>query len=109
MYVNRIHSIDNRIVSLTQPHLLSMVRGKAGKPVELGAKLSASFCNGYVLLERVSGDNFNEAGDLKEQIEEFKRSTGSYPESVHGDKNNRNRENLAYSGERGIGMRATAS
>jgi hypothetical protein len=64
--------------------------------VEFGAKLSASCCNGYVFLERLSWDNFNESGDLKEQIAEFKRLTGFYPESVHVDKIYRTRENRAY-------------
>jgi hypothetical protein len=41
---------------------------------------------------------------LKEQIEEFKRLTGFYPESVHGDKIYRTRENRAYCRERGIRM-----
>jgi hypothetical protein len=104
MWSNRKQSIENRIVSLTQPHVRPIVRGKAGKPVEFGAKLSASCGNGYVFLERLSWDNFNESGDLKEQIEEFKRLTGFYPESVHGDKIYRTRENRAYCRERGIRM-----
>ena len=72
--------------------------------MEFGAKLSASCCNGYVFLDHLSWDNFNESGDLKEQIEEFKRYTGFYPESVHGDKIYRTRENRAYCRERGIRM-----
>jgi IS5 family transposase len=104
MFENRKQSIENRIVSLTQPHVRPIVRGKAGKPVEFGAKLSASCYNGYVFLDRLSWDNFNESGDLKEQIEEFKRYTGFYPESVHVDKIYRTRENRAYCQERGIRM-----
>jgi hypothetical protein len=72
--------------------------------VEFGAKLSASCYNGYVFLDRLSWDNFNESGDLKEQIAEFKRYTGFYPESVHVDKIYRTRENRAYCRERGIRM-----
>ena len=34
--------VDYRIVSLNQPHIRPIVRGKAGKAVEFGAKLSAS-------------------------------------------------------------------
>jgi hypothetical protein len=33
---------DDRIVSLSQPHIRPIVRGKAGTPVEFGAKLVAS-------------------------------------------------------------------
>jgi hypothetical protein len=35
----RVDSLD-RIVSITQPHIRPIVRGKAGKPVEFGAKLA---------------------------------------------------------------------
>jgi IS5 family transposase len=43
-------SIEDRIVSLSQPHIRPIVRGKAGKPVELGAKLSASCFEGYIAI-----------------------------------------------------------
>jgi len=36
MYQNNKQSIEDRIVSLTQPHIRPIVRGKAGKPVEFG-------------------------------------------------------------------------
>ena len=102
MWSNRKQRIDDRIVSLTQPHIRPIVRGKAGKTVEFGAKLSASCFNEYVFLDHISWDNFNESGDLKEQIENFKRDTGSYPESVHVDRIYRTRENRAWCKERGI-------
>ena len=61
MYEKKEHSIPDRIVSLKQPHIRPIVRGKAGKSVEFGAKLSASCRNGYVFLDRISWDNFNES------------------------------------------------
>ena len=66
------------IVSLTQPHIRPIVRGKAGKPVEFGAKFSASCIDGYIFLDRISWDNFNESGDLKAQIEAYYDYTGYY-------------------------------
>ncbi len=102
MWSNKKQKIDERIVSLTQPHIRPIVRGKGGTPVEFGAKLSASCVNGYVFLERISWDNYNESRDLKDQIEEFKRFTGFYPESVHVDRIYRTRENRAWCKERGI-------
>jgi len=102
MYENKKQSIDDRIVSLSQPHIRPIVRGKAGKSVEFGAKLSASYFNGYVFLDHISWDNFNESGDLKAQVEAFKNHTGYYPESVHVDKIYRTRENRAWCKERGI-------
>ena len=102
LYENKKKTIEDRIVSLNQPHIRPIVRGKAGKPVEFGAKLSASCFNGYVFLDHISWDNFNESGDLKTQIESFKNYTGYYPESVHVDKIYRTRENRAWCKERGI-------
>ena len=69
LFENNKQSIEDRIVSLSQPHIRPIVKGKAGKPVEFGAKLSASCFEGYVFLDRSSWDNFNESGDLKAQIE----------------------------------------
>src|SRR6476469_10017485 len=69
LFENKKQSISDRIVSLSQPHIRPIVRGKAGKPVEFGAKLSASCSEGYVFLYRISWDNFNESGDLKAQVE----------------------------------------
>lgn len=102
MYDNKTQRIEDRIVSLSQPHIRPIVRGKAGVPVEFGAKLSVSLRDGYVFLDRIDWDNFNESGDLKSQIEAFKRYTGVYPESVHVDRIYRTRFNRAWCKERGI-------
>jgi IS5 family transposase len=104
MYKNNKKRIDDRIVSLSQPHIRPIVRGKVGKPVEFGAKLSVSYIDGYIFIDRVSWDNFNESGDFKKQVEEFKRYTGYYPESVHVDRIYRTRENRAFCKEKGIRM-----
>jgi hypothetical protein len=102
LYENKKQSIDDRIVSLNQPHVRPIVRGKAGKSVEFGAKLSASYFDGYVFLDHISWDNFNESGDFKTQVEAYKDYTGFYPESVHVDKIYRTRENRAWCAEKGI-------
>ena len=104
MYEKKEHSIPDRIVSLKQPHIRPIVRGKAGKSVEFGAKLSASCRNGYVFLDRISWDNFNESGDLKTQVEAFKQFTGFYPESIHVDRIYQTRANRAWCKEIGIRM-----
>ncbi len=56
--------IEDRIVSISQPHVRPIVRGKAGKLVEFGAKVSVSLVDGYSFIERMSWDNFNESKDL---------------------------------------------
>jgi transposase, IS5 family len=102
MYENRQHRIEDRIVSLSQPHVRPIVRGKAGTPVEFGAKFSASCVNGFVFLDELSWDNFNEGGNLPDQIEQFRDRFGHYPDSVHADQIYRTRFNRAYAQERGI-------
>lgn len=102
LYENKKQSIEDRIVSLSQPHIRPIIRGKAGKTVEFGAKFSASCYDGYVFLDHISWDNFNESGDLKLQVEAYKNYTGYYPKSVHVDKIYRTRDNRAWCKERGI-------
>lgn len=51
MKIKEIEFYD-RIVSINQPHIRPIVRGKAGKPVEFGAKISASCVDGYVFLDK---------------------------------------------------------
>lgn len=107
MWENNTEKIEDRIVSLTQPHIRPIKRGKAGAETEFGAKLSASCFEGYVFLERLSWDNYNEGGDLKAQVEAYKEYTGFYPESVHVDKIYRTRENRNWCKERGIRISGT--
>ena len=104
MWENKSQSVPQRIVSLTQPHIRPIVRGKAGNPTEFGAKLSVSCVDNYVFLDRISWSNFNESRDFKEQVEKYRKTYGYYPESVHVDKIYRTRENRAWCKERGIRM-----
>lgn len=41
-YDNHTHSVPDRIVSVSQPFVRPIVRGKAGKPVVFGMKLDIS-------------------------------------------------------------------
>ena len=102
MYDNRVHRVEHRIVSLTQPHVRPIIRGKAGTPVEFGAKLSFSWIDGYLYLDRLDWNNFNESGDLIEQIEAFRKRTGAYPESVHVDQIYRTQANRKWCKEHNI-------
>ena len=54
MYGERTKRIEDRIVSISQPHVRPIVRGKAGRPVEFGAKVSVSLVNGYSFIDRMS-------------------------------------------------------
>jgi len=104
MYEQNERRIDDRIVSINQPHVRPIIRGKSGKNVEFGAKISVSCWDGLVFLDHLSWDNFNESKDLITQIENYFEYTGAYPESVHVDQIYRTRENRQWCKERGIRM-----
>ena len=102
MWEKKTQSVPQRIVSLTQPHIRPIVRGKARNETEFGAKLSVSCVDNYVFLHRISWENFNESRDLKAQVEKCKETYGCYPKSVHVDQIYRNKENRAWCKKRGI-------
>lgn len=96
MYANRTHSVPDRIVSVSQPFVRPIVRGKVGNPVEFGAKLDISVVAGWTRLEYYSFDAYNESGNLQEMAERFREREGHYPSRILADKIYRTRENLAY-------------
>lgn len=108
MYDNRCHSIADRIVSLQQPYLRPIVRGKAKAAVEFGAKLDISVCDGWTRLEVLSFDAYNEATTLQETIERYRCRTGHYPARVLADKIYRNRDNLMFCKTHGIRLSGPA-
>jgi hypothetical protein len=102
MYTSKIHQIKDRIVSICQPHVRPIVRGKAKANTEFGAKISVSMVNGYIHVDRLSWDSFNESLDLQQAVESYKEHFGFYPEAVLADKIYRNRDNRSYCKEHGI-------
>lgn len=102
MYQKGEKSIEHRIVSISQPHVRPIVRGKASAKTEFGAKVSVRIVNGYAYIENLEWDSFNEGTKLKESIERYKEQFGFYPKAVLADKIYRNRDNIAYCKERGI-------
>lgn len=103
MYDNRVHSVENRIVSIMQPWIRPIVRGKLNSAVEFGAKLDISIDSaGYARIEKTSFDAYNESASLKEAVEHFKERTGHYPERVLADQIYRTRENRSFCKEKGI-------
>ena len=108
MFDHRENKIADRIVSISQPHVRPIKRGKAGAATEFGAKISASLVDGFAFVDRISWDNYNEAGDLKEQIELYHSRFGFYPESVHADKIYRNRDNRKFCKQHGIRLSGPA-
>jgi hypothetical protein len=102
MYDNRTHQVENRIVSLGQPWVRPIVRGKAKAKCEFGAKLDISVADGFVRTEHTSFDAYNESANLPGIIERYREREGHYPERVLADKIYRNRDNLRYCKEHGI-------
>lgn len=108
MYDNKCHSVMDRIVSLSQPWLRPIVRGKTKTPVEFGAKLDISVCDGWTRLEVLSFDAYNECGGLIDMIERYFKRTGHYPKRILADKIYRNRGNLGYCKTHGIHLSGPA-
>jgi hypothetical protein len=102
MYENNQHSIPDRIVSLYQPHVRPIVRGKAKSAVEFGAKVSISLVDGFSFVEKIGWDAYTESCDLIGQIERYHERFGFYPESVHVDKIYRTQENRRFCKKHGI-------
>lgn len=102
MYENHSHSVDDRIVSVSQPYVRPIVRGKAGHDVEFGAKIAISLINGYAFIDKLSFNNFNEGVLLEESVENYYKRTGHYPEAILADHIYRNRDNRHFCKENGI-------
>ncbi len=51
MYDAKTHTVQGRIVSISQPHIRPIVRGKVSAPVEFGAKMTISVVDGYVFTD----------------------------------------------------------
>ena len=102
MHKNEIHQVDDRIVSIHQPHIRPIVRGKASAQVEFGTKISISVVCGFTFLETLSYDNYNEATRFKRSVEEYKRRNGFYPGTVLVDQIYRNRDNRNFCKLHGI-------
>ena len=104
MYDNKTHKVKDRIVSISQPYIRPIVRGKAKAPVEFGAKLDMSIDEkGIARLEKLSFDAYNEEDVLVTAIENYRKRTGHYPERVLVDQIYRNQKNRAYCKSRKIG------
>jgi len=107
IYFNKTHQCDGRIVSIHQPYVRPIVRGKANGYVEFGSKINMSLDNGFARIDRLSWDAFNECTDLKEQVETYKNIHGYYPALVQADKIYFTRENRKWLDEKNIRYTAT--
>jgi hypothetical protein len=106
MYAQKTHSIEHRIVSIHQPHVRPIVRGKTTAKVEFGAKIQVSLMGGFAFVEDFSWEAFNEGTRLMDAVERHKRRFGYYPKEVLADKIYCTRENRRKLKLLGIALRA---
>lgn len=85
MYDKRIHRVEHRIVSIHQPHVRPIVRGKSQSKVEFGAKIHVSLIDGMSFLDEISWEAFNEGSHMMDYIEKYKIRFGYYPKEVLAD------------------------
>ena len=104
MFKNKARRVDDRIVSISQPHIRPTVRGKAGCNVEFSAKISISVKGGYTFVDKNGWDNFSDGSLLVEQCNAYYRLFGCWPERILGDKVYRIRENLRFCKSKKITM-----
>ncbi len=97
MLENNTHKVADRIVSISQPYVRPVVRGKVSKPTEFGAKLHLSVDEyGFARIEYLSFDAYNEGPMLIQALEAYKYHHGCYPERVLVDQIYRTRPNIAF-------------
>lgn len=105
MFDHHTHRVAHRIVSISQPWVRPIVRGKAKNPTEFGAKYDVSLDeHGNARIEKISFEPYNESTIFKDAVERYKERTGHYPKRVLVDQIYRTRENRAYCKEHGIRM-----
>jgi transposase, IS5 family len=104
MYDKKEHRVEDRIVSISQPHVRPIVRGKASAETEFGAKVSISLVDGYAFLDVLSWDNYNEGIRLKQAVELYLQRFKCYPAIVIGDQIYRNSDNRKYCKRFGISL-----
>ena len=102
MYRTGIHKVPDRIVSLSQSWVRPIVRGKQAADVEFGAKVEMSVVDGFLRIEDLRWDAFNESTTLKQSVEAYRKAYGHYPARVLADMIFRTRENLKYCKEHRI-------
>ena len=103
MFDNKVNRVENRIVSISQPYVRPVVRGKVSKPTEFGAKLHLSIDEwGFARIEYLSFDAYNEGPRLIQALEAYKYHHGCYPSRVLVDQIYRTKPNIAFCQKNGI-------
>jgi hypothetical protein len=106
MFDTKTHSHPDRLVSIHQPHVRAIPRGKTKAQIEFGSKLGVSLDQGFARINTFSWDAYHEGKDLIAQTEAYKELHGYYPDLVLVDKAYATRENRKWLKENNIRITA---
>jgi len=106
MYDTDTHSCPDRIVSIYQPHVRPVPRGKIKAQIEFGPKLGVSLDQGFSRINTLNWNAYHESEDLIPQVEAYRELHGHYPELVQIDTIYATRENRRWLKEREIRITA---
>jgi hypothetical protein len=102
MYDTNTHSVPSRIVSIPQPWVRPIVRGKTNATTESGAKVQVGTDEGLARIEHMSFEAFNGSEGLIDAVESYRMRNGHCPDRLLVDKIYRTRKNLPWCKERAI-------
>ena len=96
MFDKKAHQCKDRIISVFQPHIRPIVRGKSKAKVEFGSKIGVAVVKGYTFIDHHSWDAYNESEDLKVHLDNYLKRFGCLPVKCYADKIylNRKKRNL---------------
>jgi len=99
MYDNKVSTHSNRIVSVFQPYVRPIPRGKARSNTEFGAKINVSLVNGFTRIDRLNWEAYNESEDVELQINNYYQTYACYPAETLADRIYLTRKNRKYFNE----------
>lgn len=108
MYEDKTRRCDDRIVSISQPHVRPIKRGKKGRKTEFGSKLGLMLMEGFTKVSTLSWNAYNESSDLIRDAKTYKTLFGCYPELIQIDKIYGTNENRSWCKTNGIRLTVTS-
>jgi IS5 family transposase len=102
MYARKTHRIADRIVSLHRPYVRPIKTGKQARDTEFGAKGALMHVDGFLFLDHLKHEAFNESEFAAAQIEAYKERFGELPPYMAADRKYGTRENREETGQLGI-------
>jgi hypothetical protein len=102
MYARKTHRIADRIVSLHRPYVRPIKTGKQAKDTEFGAKGALMHVDGFLFLDHLKHEAFNESEFAVAQIGAYKERFGELPPYMAADRKYGTRENREETDKLGI-------